>query len=119
MRKVISTEKGKSFFYEIKDDKVNCIQYETDKHMTGQEIGDILNVSKATISTILKRSIKKIYLLLKKEYKDYSVTKIVAEMACMLNVKTDSEYKKFFRLLPKNIKGKINAEAKEIGYCKN
>jgi hypothetical protein len=48
--------------------------------------------------------------------KDYSSIQIVATMASVFNVKTDIEYRKFFRLFPKKVRREINEEARQIGY---
>lgn len=119
MRKIVSTEKGKTYYYDISEDNVKCTKFETNKHMSGQEISDSLHISKSAVSQILKRSVKKIYFRLRRENTCCSASQIVGNMACAFNISTDSEYKKFFRLLPDIVKGEINAEAKKIGYCRD
>jgi hypothetical protein len=37
-------------------------------------------------------------------------------MVDMFNIKTETEYKKFFKLFPNDIKDVINERAKEAGY---
>jgi len=98
---------------------VNCVKHETGKHLSGTMIAEKLNISRAAVSQILKRSIKKIYLSLKNSNKEYSTIQIISGMAKLFNIKTESEYKKFFRLLPENVKGEINAAAKDNGYKRN
>lgn len=120
MVKIVSKNDGYSLFFEKdeNDDEINCIAYETGKHLTGQEIGDYLNVSRSAVSQSLKRSIKRIFYKLKKNNM-FSTVEIIANMAVIFNVNTESEYKNFFRLFPDNIKGKFYEEACKIGYYKN
>jgi predicted transcriptional regulator len=116
MREIVSTNDGKTLFYEFEDESFDYVEFETGRHMTGQDIADELNLTRARVSQLIKKGIKTIYYRLKNKYRDYSSIQIVAAMASVFNIKTDVEYKKFFRLFPKNIRRKINEEAREIGY---
>jgi predicted transcriptional regulator len=117
MRKIVTIKDGRTFFFEVENEDIDCVVYETGKHMSGTEIANRLDITRSAVSQILKRSIKSIYFKLKNRYRNYSTTQIVGIMACVFNVKTDMEYKKFFRLFPEKIKGEINDEARKIGYC--
>jgi len=112
MRKIVSKD-GISFFYEKKDDDIECIAYENNIHMTGQSIGEHLGISKCAISQSLKKSIKRIYYSIKRKHKKITSIEIICTMASMFNIKSDSEYKKFFKMFPKNIKGYVYAEYKK------
>lgn len=118
MRKIVSTDDGYSLFLEKKNDNIKCVAYETEKHMSGQEIADILEITRSAVSQSLKRSIRRIFLKLKKN-NNISSIEIACAMAKVFNVKTDSQYVNFFRLFSDDIKGEIYAEACKSGYCKN
>lgn len=115
MKKIISKE-GISFFYEIADDDVKCIAYETNKPMSGSDIANKLNISRSAVSQSLRRSITRIYSILKNRYRISSPIEIMCIMVDMFNIKTETEYKKFFKLFPNDIKDVINERAKEAGY---
>lgn len=86
------------------------------EHMSGEDIAKELGLTRARVSQILKTGIKKSIKKLRYKYTDYSMMEIITTMAYVFNIKTDSEYRKFFKLLPKNIRGEIYAEAEKIGY---
>jgi len=117
MRKVVSMNDGYSYFFDNEEfNDIDCVAYETNEHMSGQEIGNIFNVSRNAIALTLKRAVKKIYFYIKRNTKEISTLEILCIMASMFNIKTESEYKKFFRLFPKEIRGKFYEEAKRVGY---
>lgn len=116
MKKVVSEKDGYSYFYEVDNDKIHRTKFETGNHMTGQDIADILVTTRARVSQLLKKGIKTIYYKLKNKNKDCSSIQIVATMASVFNVKTDIEYRKFFRLFPKNVRREVNEEARQIRY---
>lgn len=115
MRQIVSTKEGVSLY--LDEDEV--VVYETGKHMTGQDVANQLNISRSAVCQSLKRSIKRVYFGLKRANRDITAIQILCAMAKMFNVRTDKEYKKFFRLFPENIKGEINAAARKKGYCRN
>ena len=119
MRKVVSTDEGYTLFFEKNGKEIDCIAYETGIHMSGQDIGDIIGISKGAVSQSLKKSIKRLYYYFKNIYRDLSVIEIMSIMANIFNVKTDNQYKKFFRLFPTNIQGEMYAEGYERGYYSN
>lgn len=116
MKKVVSKKDGYSYFYEIIDNEICKTKFETGYHMTGQDIANVLDTTRARVSQLIKKGIKTIYYKLKMSNKDHSSIQIVAAMANVFNVKTDMEYRKFFRLFPIKVRRKINEEAKQIGY---
>jgi predicted transcriptional regulator len=119
MKKIVS-KNGYSLFFEKKDnDEIDCIAYETGKHLTGQDVANQLNITRSAICQSLKRSIKRIFYRLKKNNNIFSTVEIIATMAVVFNVNTESEYRNFFRLFPENIKGEVHEEAYKIGYYKN
>ena len=118
MRKVVSDEDGYSLFLENEDGDIKCVAYETGRHMTGQEIADVLGITRSAVSQSLKKSIKFIYYKIKRNT-NLSPVEVICIMAKMFNIKSNSQYKKFFRLFPSNIKGVVYAKAHKIGYCKN
>ncbi len=118
MKKIVSKE-GVSYFYEMSDDDVECIAYETNKYITGSEVASRLDISRSAVSQSLKRSIKRVYFGVKKRYKLTSDIEVMCIMSTMFNIRTESEYKKFFNFFPSNIKDNVNAEAKRTGYCRN
>lgn len=115
MCKVFSTEDGYSYCI----DKEGCVIYKTGEHMTGQEIGDNLNISRSAVSSTLKRAIKKIWKELKKKYHDLSSIEIAAIISEIFNVSNDKEYKEIFKLFPEKIRRDIYEEACESRYIKN
>lgn len=92
------------------------VKFKNGKHMSGQEIADKLNISRAAVSQTLKRSIEKVFISLKKKNKNQSNIKIMSVMANEFNIQSNIEYQKFFRLFPERIKRNIYDEAKKIGY---
>lgn len=112
MRKVVSTDEGFSFF--INDEE--CVFYKTGIHMSGQEIGDILNLSRNSICLTLKKSIKKTYYTIKRKHHDLSTIEIICGMAQAFNIKSDSQYKKFFKMFPENIRREVYEEAHKNRY---
>jgi len=118
MKKTVS-KNGYSLFFDDDEKKINCVAYETGKHLTGQDVANYLNISRSAVSQSLKRSIKRIFYRLKKNNNIFSTVEIIATMAVVFNVNTESEYRNFFRLFPENIKGEVHEEAYKIGYYKN
>jgi len=82
------------------------------EQMTGTEIGKELGMSRQSVSNTLKRGLKKIYLELKKENKT-SPFETATSLAIGLNV-DDSEYKKFFKLFPPDIRSEIEKDAAKL-----
>lgn len=120
MKKIVDVkEEGYTLFIEKKMNDINCVAYETNKHMSGQEVGEILGISRAAVSQILKKSIKKIFFSLKNKNKKCNSVQIISSMAKLFNVKTNSQYKKLFKLFPKEVRKEIREEAYKNGYCKN
>jgi hypothetical protein len=111
MRKIVSTEKGISLFF----DEEGCVAYETGKHMTGADVGRYLDLSRAVICQSLKKSMKNIFYKIKRKTRA-STLEIVCTMASEFNCKSEKEYRKFFKLFPQNVKEEIYAAAKKAGY---
>lgn len=82
--------------------RINIVE----KEMTGADIGKILGISRAAVSQILKKSISKIYFILKNKNKNISSTEILCGMAKGFNLQ-EYQYKKFFKLFPKEAKEEI------------
>jgi len=114
MREIVSCNEGYSIFI----DKKGCVVYETGKHMTGQDIADNLKISRSAVSQSLKRSLATIYRHLKIRNRMLRPIDIALIMADMLNVKTEVQYEKFFRLFNTKIRGEICKDAGK-GYFKN
>lgn len=119
MRKIVSNDNGFSLFFEDEGKDVDCIAYETGKHMTGQDVATYLNISRSAVSQSLKRSIKRIFYTIKRKNHKASTVQIMCIMADMFNVKSEKQYKKFFKLFPSSIKGEVHEEAFKSGYCRN
>jgi DNA-binding CsgD family transcriptional regulator len=79
------------------------------EQMSGSEIAKEIGVSRQAVSNTLKRGLKKLYLTVKKENKTGPFETAVG-IAIGLNV-DDSEYKKFFKLFPPDIRKEIEADA--------
>ena len=110
MRKVVSKE-GYSFFIERDENEdIECTAYITGDHMKGQEIADIIGISKSAVSQAIKRSMKKIYYSMKYRY-DCNPVEAVCLMANLFNVNSEEQYNKFFKLFPPDIKGEVRYEA--------
>jgi len=91
-----------------------------ERPMTGEEIAQELGISRMAVSQSLKRALKKIYLLLKKNnrhYDSFEVAVTISQILCV-SIDSDSEMKKFFNLFPDNIKKEIKEHAKRhVNYC--
>ena len=117
MRKIVSAKNGYTYFYENESNNMDCVIFETGEHMSGADIARELNITRSAVSQSLRRSIKRIYSYIKNRNNGLSTIEVMSIMANMFNVKTNSQYKKFFNLFPINIKGEFYAEAKKVGYC--
>ena len=82
--------------------------------MSGEEIAQVLGISRMAVSNSLKRSLKKIFFFLKKTNKNLDSFEIAVTMSELLNVSVDnsSEMSKFFNLFPPAIKREIKENAK-------
>jgi hypothetical protein len=108
MRKVVS--KGKyTLFFEDDEEYINCVAYETGKHMSAIEIGNALRISRVSVSASIKKSLVKIY---KKIRKKLSPFETVCSMAMMLNLDDIDGYKRLLKLFPADIRREINNEAR-------
>lgn len=107
MRKAVSKGKYTLFFEDAGKDYIDCIAYETGKHMSIDEISDSFNVSVVASRNTLKRSLEKVYVAIKKNNKDMSPCDIINSMATLFNINYVTEYRQFIRLFPKKIKGEI------------
>lgn len=110
MRQVVSCDEGYSFFI----DKKGWVMYETGKHMTGQEIAEVLDISRSAVSQSLKRSLASIYRHLKIRNRNLNSFDLILIMADMFDIKTEVQYEKFFRLFDNRVKGEICRDAKGI-----
>lgn len=119
MIKIVTKEDGYSLLFEKNDEDINCMAYETGRHMSGQEVGNALDISRASVSQTLKKSIRRIYYILKKKSKNNNSLDLVCAMASVFNVKDDSQYNKFFKLLPNEVKKEVKKEALKNGYFRN
>lgn len=107
MRKIVSTYEGYTFFIEEK----KCVDFITGKCLTGQEVADNIGISRSSVSQSLKRSIKKLYLRLKKKNKILSPMEIVLLMTEILEINDETQFKKLFILFNPKIKGEIKRDA--------
>lgn len=82
------------------------------EEMSGAEIAKELGISRQAVSNTLKRGLKKLYMELKKENKT-DPFETATSLAIGLNV-DDSEYKKFFKLFPPDIRKEIEADASKL-----
>jgi len=112
MLKIVNSDKGYILILEKKEDseEIDCVAYETYVNMSGTEVADELGITRQAVCQSLKKSIKKIYYRIKNIYQSSSPIEILAIMATMFNIYSESEYKKFFNLFPPNIKGEVHAE---------
>ena len=117
MRQVVSCDEGYSFFI----DKKEVVFYETGRHMTGQDIADVLDISKGAVSQNLKRALRKVYRFIRNSNRRLlSPVEVVMVMAEMLDIRTETQYQKFFKLFDNDIKGEISADAyKYFGQYRN
>lgn len=118
MENVISIMDGYSFFIdEHVGDKQpkNFIVFETGKSMSGTEISKELDVSRMAVSQALKRSLKKVYFLLKKYNRHLDSFDIAVTMSQIFKVSLDNDKEmiKFFNLFPPEIKKEIKTNAKD------
>jgi len=115
MCRVVSSDDGYSFCL----DEEGYVLYKTGEHMTGQNIAINLNISKAAVSGILKRSIAKLLISLKRKYFDLSTLEIVGGMAYLFNVNTEKQYRDFIKLFSEKIRRELYEEAYKKGYIRN
>ncbi len=117
MRKIVRKD-GYCLFFDMNDEgQVRCTAYESGSHLNGEEIASALGISRSAVSQILKRTVRSIYYKLRRcNTRDVSALQIVAVMAEMFGIKTDNEYKKFFKLFPESIQGDVYADARKKGY---
>jgi hypothetical protein len=113
MRKAVSKGKYTLFFEDCKD-YIDCIAYETGRHIPIEEIANAFGVSVSASRKTLKRSIQKIYSNMKKKHKDMSPCDIVSAMAVIFNINYITEYKQFLRLFPKRIRRELYETARGI-----
>lgn len=88
--------------------------------MNGSDIAEVLGISRMAVSQSLKRSLKKIYYLLKKSNRHLDPFEIAVTMSQILCVSLDSdkEMNKFFNLFPVDLKKEIKTHAKNhVSYC--
>lgn len=109
---VISTIDGYSII--VDDEEVIC--YETDKHLVGEDIAKCLGLSKQSISKILRKAIEKLYIGIRGQNKNFGEFETVSLMAEMFGVKTQDEYRRFYKLFSNEIKSKVRRELSEQGY---
>jgi len=110
MKKIVSN-KDYTLFFEKNKDKIECVAFENGKHMSGDDIGNILNISRQSIHLSLKKSVKKIYNKLKRQHgNNISTIEIMCIMADMFNICSDSDYRSFFKLFPPDIRRKFSEE---------
>lgn len=117
MRKIVSMEDGYSLFIEkSKNNEIDCVAYLTGIPMKSTEVAKQLSISEGSISQSLRRSIYKIYHNIKKNNRELSSLQIMCIMADLFNIKSQKEYKRFYKLFPKKIQGDVYDEARETGY---
>ena len=129
MKKVVSTIEGYTFFIGERvlrnengkkiGNKKYFVDFETGKHMSGQEIADSLCISRSSVSQSLKRSLTNIFFTLREKNKYLSSFEIILLMSEMLNIKTEIQYKKFFKLFNREIKGEVYNEYKYKSRYRN
>lgn len=109
---VISTKEGYSFVLE-KGKKVAV--FKTGKSMNGTDVAKELGVTRMAVSQSLKRSLKKIYYMLKKSNRHLDPFEIAVIMSQLLCVSLDceNEVNKFFNLFPVDIKREIKYHAEK------
>jgi biotin operon repressor len=121
MRKVVSTVEGYTFFIgekKLRNDQGKyigkedyCYYFETGKQMSGSDIADSLEISRSAVSQSLKRSLTTIYYALKKKNKLLSPVEIMLLVTEILEIETEEQYIKLFKLLPTKIKGEVCKDA--------
>jgi hypothetical protein len=111
MRKAVSNGKYTLFFEDCKD-YIDCVAYETGRHMAIEDIANVFGVSVSASRKTLKNSLQKLYTNMKKRHRDMSPCDIVTAMAVMFNVNYVTEYKQFIRLFPKRIRRELYESAR-------
>jgi len=83
--------------------------------MSGSDIAEILGISRMAVSQALKRSLKKVYFLLKKANRHLDPFDIAVTMSQIFKVSLDNDKEmiKFFNLFPSEIKKEIKTNAKD------
>lgn len=111
MRKAVS--KGKyTLFFEDDKDHIDCVAYETGRHIPIEEIARSFGISVSASRKTLKRSIKKMYANMKKAHRDMSPCEIITAMAVMFNINYVTEYKQFLRLFPERVRRELYETAR-------
>lgn len=99
-----------------KDDEVWCTIYKENCHMTQREIAKAVGYAEPVICDIVRRSLDKIFRMIKKKNKNLNPIELTALVGELLNVKTDVQYKRYFRSIPKDIKNEVINYAIEKKY---
>jgi hypothetical protein len=117
MRKTVSMKGGYSLFFEkTKDDDIDCVAYLTGVPINTGDVAKQLKMSEGTVSKYLRNSIDRLYYSIKKRNRELSSLQIMCIMADLLNVESQKEYRKFYKMFPKKIQGEVYDEARETGY---
>lgn len=106
------------FLYLEKDskDKIHCTMYEKNCHMTQREIAKASGIAEPVVCLVMKRSLKKFYNTIKRNNRNLNPIEVTALVGEMLNVKTDEQFKRYFRALPEDIKKEVSRYAIENKY---
>lgn len=111
MIKIVNENKGYTLIFEKEEDgEIDCVAYETYVNMSGTEVANELGITRQAVCQSLKKSMQKVYYRVKNIYNIHSPVEVLSLMATMFNVRSETEYKKFFSLFPSNIKGEVHAE---------
>jgi predicted transcriptional regulator len=89
------------------NDEIHYTLYKENFHMTQKEIADEIGYTESAICQILKLALNKLFYRVKRNNKDLNPIELTALIGKILNVKTDTQYKKYFQSLPTNIKNEV------------
>jgi len=104
------------FFEKDNMDKIHCTIYEKDIHMTQRDIAKQIGCAEPIICNVMKKSLRKFYNMIKTKNKNLNPIEVTALVAEMLNVKTNVQYKRYFRALPNEIKKEVREYARKNNY---
>lgn len=94
-------------------DKIYCTIYEKDIHMTQREIAKNTGYAEPIICRLMKSSLRKFFNTIRRNNRHLNPIEVTALVAEMLNVKTDVQYKRYFRALPNEIKKEVSRYARK------
>lgn len=88
------------------------IKVMNDRAMNGEEIAKELEITRQSVSSVLKIAMKKVFLKTAQLDKEWTPFQVATVMSQMFKVSQAEDLKKFFNLFPSDIRSLIETDAK-------